>query len=127
MSDFLDRKRKNQALRQPISGHQAAESIVSSRFEPYNVVGFDKIEGERLQLEVNDIVQVAPEDTGEVLIHRIRTLDSCCTGRNYPTRGKLVALNKEEVTIEVNASKGLLRCHFPILGFTSRPVILNKL
>lgn len=48
-------------------------------------------------------------------------------GRSYPTSGKLVGLNKVETVFEVQGSQGLLRCHFPRLGFTIRPERSNKL
>lgn len=40
------------------------------------------------------------------------------TGRNYPTTGTLVALNREEFILEVSAPHGLIRVHFPRVGFT---------
>jgi len=62
-------------------------------------------------LQQGEDVFVAPEDTG----------------RTYPTTGKLVALNNEEVVIEIKAAGNLLHCHFPRLGYTIRPVTSNKL
>jgi len=49
------------------------------------------------------------------------------TARNWPTTGKLVALNHEEVVLEVNGAKGLLRVHFPRLGYTLKPIMSSKL
>ncbi|RDB22647.1 hypothetical protein Hypma_010238 [Hypsizygus marmoreus] len=111
VSTFLDKKRATQSAAQPIDGDQAAATIITSAFEPYDVVGFDVTEARRLGVKVGEMVQVAPDDTG----------------RNYPTTGKLVSLNKEEAVIEVQGSKGLLRCHFPRLGYTLRVARPQKL
>jgi hypothetical protein len=66
-------------------------------------------------------VAVAPDDTDQcactVRFNRL-VFDSCASGRNHPTVGKLVGLNKEEFVIEVKSSSGTVRCHFPRLGFT---------
>ena len=43
----------------------AAEKIVASDYESYDVVGFDKVEATRLGVSIGDIVQVAPEDSGD--------------------------------------------------------------
>lgn len=85
-----------------LEGKEAAKKIISSTHESYDVVGFDKTEASRLGVSAGDTVQIAPEDTG----------------RNYPTTGKLVALNREEFILEVSATQGLIRCHFPRVGFT---------
>ncbi|KAH9483057.1 hypothetical protein JR316_0005157 [Psilocybe cubensis] len=84
-----------------LSGETAARKIVSAPHEPYDVVGFDTIEATRLGVGLGDTVQVAPDDYG----------------KDYPTNGKLVALSRSELTLEVQGSEGLLRCHFPRLGY----------
>jgi len=84
-----------------LSGIEAAKKITSSTHESYDVVGFDATEASRLGVSAGGIVQIAPEDTG----------------RNYPTTGKLVALGREEITLEVTTPQGLIRCHFPRVGF----------
>ncbi|ESK97607.1 glutathione s-transferase [Moniliophthora roreri MCA 2997] len=89
---------------QRISGDEAAKLIASAPFEPYNVVGFDSTEAQRLGLQSGQTISVTPDDNG----------------RNYPTVGKLVALNDEEICIEVKGSSGIFRCHFPRIGFTAR-------
>jgi len=109
----------------------AAEKIVASDYESYDVVGFDKVEATRLGVSIGDIVQVAPEDSGDwdypshTEMHKAHKISRL--GRNYPTTGKLVALNREEITLEVTGLKGLVRCHFPRLGFTIKLGATNKL
>ncbi|KJA30040.1 hypothetical protein HYPSUDRAFT_32093 [Hypholoma sublateritium FD-334 SS-4] len=85
-----------------IKGEDAANKIISSTHESYDFVGFDEREASRLGVSAGDTVQIAPEDTG----------------RNYPTTGTLVALNREEFILEVSAPQGLVRVHFPRVGFT---------
>ncbi|KAG5646610.1 hypothetical protein DXG03_002914 [Asterophora parasitica] len=104
-------KRGSQPVPKRVTGEEAAASIVSSSYEPYDVVGFNVPEAARLSLKLNDQVQIAPDDTG----------------RDYPTVGKLVGISRDEVVIEVQGSKGLLRCHFPRLGFTVKAVQPHKL
>ncbi|GLB33770.1 putative glutathione S-transferase, N-terminal domain [Lyophyllum shimeji] len=111
VSTFIEGKRASQAAPQPITGDQAAATIMSSAFESYDVVGFDANEAGRLGLKLHDQVQIAPDDTG----------------KDYPTVGKLVAMNREEVVIEVQGAERLLRCHFPQIGFTVRGMQSHKL
>jgi len=96
---------------QKLDGESAAKMIIASDYESYDNVGFDEVEASRLGLKVGDAVQVAPEDTG----------------RNYPTIGKLVGLNREELVLEVKGLKGLLRCHFPRLGYFVKLAGASKL
>ncbi|KAG6873303.1 hypothetical protein C0995_000456 [Termitomyces sp. Mi166 len=108
ISDHLRKRQAGQAAVQAITGDHAARTIVSAAHEPYDVVGFDGQEAAHLGLKLNDYVQIAPDDTG----------------KKFPTVGKLAGFNKEEVVIEVQGLKGLLRCHFPRLAYTvtmSRP------
>ncbi|KDR83782.1 hypothetical protein GALMADRAFT_236147 [Galerina marginata CBS 339.88] len=111
LSGHMKKLRQSQSPPIKVQGADAATNITSSAYESYDVVGFDKTEATRLHVALGDMVQIAPEDTG----------------RNYPTVGKLVALNREELTLEVKGSKGLIRCHFPRLGFFVRPVSPSKL
>ncbi|KAF5387812.1 hypothetical protein D9615_000378 [Tricholomella constricta] len=110
-SDYLERERGGQAAAQQITGEEAAASIMASSFESYDVVGFNTTEAARLALKLNEQVQIAPDDTG----------------RKYLTVGKLVGINMEEVVIEVQGFQGLVRCHFPRLGFTLKAVRSHKL
>lgn len=56
-------------------------------------------------LEVGGEVEVTPDDTGKV-----------------PQRGVLVALNAEQVVLEVRGEGGVCRVHAPRLGFTIKAV-----
>ncbi|PPQ94960.1 hypothetical protein CVT25_003932 [Psilocybe cyanescens] len=111
LSSEIKNKRKSQSPPTKLSGLDAANKIVSANYEPYNVVGFDITEASRLRVSLGDMVRVAPEDTA----------------RNFPTSGKLVALNREEMTLEIKGSQGLIRCHFPRLGFSIKRTSGNKL
>jgi glutathione S-transferase len=111
LTKLIKKHRQSQNPPAKLKGEDAATKITSSIHESYDVVGFDTTEASRLGFAIGDTVQVAPEDTG----------------RNYPTVGKLVALNREEITLEVQGSKGLIRCHFPRLGFFVKPVSSAKL
>ncbi|KAF8897500.1 hypothetical protein BD779DRAFT_382010 [Infundibulicybe gibba] len=104
MTRFLEQRKATQEAPQRLTGDAAASFIVSSQFEPYSVVGFDTLEATRLTLKAGEMIQVYPDDTG----------------RNYPTVGKLVGINKEEFVLEVQAKQGLLRCHFPRLSFSAK-------
>ncbi|TFK28776.1 hypothetical protein FA15DRAFT_664830 [Coprinopsis marcescibilis] len=84
-----------------VDGEQAVNTILSEACEPDSVVGFDQVEAHRLKVKLNDIVNVAPEDTG----------------RAHPTTGKLVALSNSEIVLEITVPKGTVRCHFPRLGY----------
>ncbi|KAJ6484989.1 hypothetical protein C8R47DRAFT_1130413 [Mycena vitilis] len=111
LTSYLDRIKQQRPAVPKISGKDAAAHIVAAPFEPYNVVGFDTREGERLGLKAGDEVSVAPDDTG----------------RNFGTVGKLVALNREEFVLETKGSAGLVRCHFPRIMFTARLASQSKL
>ncbi|KXN83664.1 hypothetical protein AN958_00805 [Leucoagaricus sp. SymC.cos] len=108
---FLETKRKNQSTPDILEGDHAAQLIASSVNEPLSLVGFDATEAERLVLKQGDEIRVAPEDTA----------------RNFPTVGKLVALNKEEVIMQVQGQKGAIHAHFPRLGFIIQPAAKGKL
>ncbi|KAG6821247.1 hypothetical protein H0H93_002357 [Arthromyces matolae] len=110
VSRHIKERRDTQAAPGIVSGHQAATTIVSAPHEPYDVTGFDKEEANLLGLQLNDIVQVAPDESG----------------KNYPTIGKLVGYNTEKVVIEVQGSLGLIRCHFPRLKFAVTPIRLRS-
>lgn len=107
---------------QKIDGHDAAQIIMSASFN--DDVGFDTVEAQRLGLELGQMISVAPDDTG-----KRRFLDSqsagfiilSTLGKKHPTIGKLVAINREEVVVEVRGSSGSpVRCHLPRLNFTVR-------
>jgi len=102
LNEFLNKLKATQTPPVNIGGLVAAQKIVTSSHESYSIVGFDSIEATRLDLKEGQIVQVTAEDNS----------------RDYHTVGKLVALSREEVVLEVQGSKGLIRCHFPRLGFS---------
>ncbi|CAK5275579.1 unnamed protein product [Mycena citricolor] len=106
MAAYLGHLKKVQPQSAVISGADAAAKIASESFEAYSVVGFDQREAKRLGLTVGDRVSVAPDDSG----------------RNFPTEGTLVALNREELILEVQGQVGTFRCHFPRVMFTAKVV-----
>ncbi|KAH6914943.1 hypothetical protein BKA70DRAFT_1257517 [Coprinopsis sp. MPI-PUGE-AT-0042] len=98
---FNEYLKEHQKQAEVIKGDEAGKLVFGSSHESYDIVGFDEIEAEHLRLKLHDTVSIAPDDTG----------------RNHPTSGKLVALSKEEVIIEIAAPSGTVRCHFPRLGY----------
>ncbi|KAF5321044.1 hypothetical protein D9619_000279 [Psilocybe cf. subviscida] len=90
----------------------AAAEILNGPHEPYDIIGFDECEAERLIVKKGNAVKVAPEETG----------------RNQPVVGTLVALNREELVLEVKSklqTNGVARVHFPRLGFSVTPAPMN--
>lgn len=129
MTEFIKKQQASQRAPTKLHGHDAAKKIVSSTYEPYDVVGFDKTEASRLGVAMGDVVKIAPDDTGKCLTFPSRGVDiqTGSLGRGYPTIGKLVALNREEFTLEIRGSAGLIRCHFPRLGFYIKLATTTKL
>lgn len=111
VSIFLENKKKTRPAPVLLKGQDAADQIIRSDHESPSVVGFNNTEAERLDLKQWDEVKVAPEDTG----------------RSFPTVGKLVALNREEVVLQVQGQGGITHVHFPRLGFTVRRAVKGKL
>ena len=114
-----------------ISGAQAAENITSSVVEDLKVVGFDEVEAARLGVKLRQTVSVTPADngnstSGSVPISRDMLRAACITGK-VPTIGPLVALNKEEVTIQTEGSAGTVFCHFPRLFYVVKAEAASKL
>ncbi|KAJ6515925.1 hypothetical protein C8R45DRAFT_1087065 [Mycena sanguinolenta] len=107
MTDYIEHLKQSQPAIPEMSGSDAAARIVAANFEPYTVVGFDGREADRLGLKAGDEVSVTRDDD---TVHRFGTV------------GKLVALNREEFVIETKGSAGLVRCHFPRIGFAAKLV-----
>ncbi|KAJ3571432.1 hypothetical protein NP233_g3763 [Leucocoprinus birnbaumii] len=111
VSAFLENKKRNSQAPVLIKGEEAADKISKSNHEPLSIVGFNSTEAGRLGLKQGDKVKVAPEDTG----------------RAFLTVGNLVALNREEVIVQVQGQKGVFHVHFPRLGFMIQPAVKGKL
>ncbi len=111
----------------PISGEEASKIVLSSSHEnAEDIVGFEDAEGQRLGVKVGDTVSVTPTDTGKLLVSVCfkPTEMTDCIFSVYekgfvPSVGRLVALNRQEVVLEVDASEnaGTVRLHFPRLEF----------
>ena len=130
LNEFIKEQQASQRAPAKLHGLDAANKIVSSTYEPYDVVGFDKIEASRLRVAMGDVVKIAPDDTGKYFTcpsSRADDTQAGFLGQGYPTIGKLVALNREEFTLEIHGSVGMLRCHFPRLGFSIRLATTMKL
>ncbi|KAF7373564.1 Glutathione S-transferase [Mycena sanguinolenta] len=107
MTNYIEQLKQRQPAIPELSGSDGAAQIVGAAFEPYAVVGFNEREAERLGLKAGDEVSVSRNDD---------------TVHKFGTVGKLVALNREEFVIETQGSAGVVRCHFPRIGFTARLV-----
>ncbi|KAF9483926.1 hypothetical protein BDN70DRAFT_873039 [Pholiota conissans] len=105
LTQFLKTKKDSQGAPSTLSGKAAADKIFASTYESYERVGFDETEASRLGVSAGEMVQIAPEDTG----------------RGYPTTGKLVALSREEFILEITSPTGIIRCHFPRIGYFVKP------
>ncbi|KAK7061691.1 glutathione S-transferase [Favolaschia claudopus] len=103
MTQHVDTHKQGKPAVLELKGEEAAKHIVAADFEPYSVVGFDEREAERLKLKAGDEVSITRDDYGAHI---------------WGTAGKLVALNKEEFVLETKGSAGLIRCHFPRLGYS---------
>lgn len=68
LSILLKSKKKELGAIVALSGEVAGNDITSSNHEPDAVVDFDAQEAQRLKVQVGDVVQVAPEDTGRTVI-----------------------------------------------------------
>lgn len=114
-----------------LEGQDAANRIIRSGHESPSIIGFNSIEAERLRLKQGDEVQVAPEDTGKFFYWKFVVIsaehEKICTGRSFPTLGRLIALNREEVVLQVQGQEGIVHVHFPRLGFTIQRTVKEKL
>jgi hypothetical protein len=117
----------NSATIEKVTREQALELIREGGVEDH--AGFDAAEAERLRLTLAQTVAVSPTDTGKRIpdaptpcfLYFFKFLISYCAGKNHPTVGILVGLNKEEVVIQVKGTCGTpLNVHFPRLGFVIR-------
>ena len=125
---FLKGKQGEKPAPTKLNGSEAADTIYSAQYEPYNIVGFDQTESRRLGVHCGDIVSIAPEDTGKCQHFSVRrTAFILYEGRSHATTGKLVALSVNEAVVEVTTRRGTLRCHFPRLGYVIRVQDQTKL
>ncbi|KAF7355287.1 Glutathione S-transferase [Mycena sanguinolenta] len=123
MTDCIEQLKQKQPAIPELSGSDAAAQIVAAAFEPYTVVGFNEREAERLGLKVGDEVSVSRnDDTGASAFEFTSPMVEGWSAHKFGTVGKLVALNREEFVIETTGSAGLVRCHFPRIGFATRLV-----
>ncbi|KAI0796853.1 hypothetical protein C8Q75DRAFT_802526 [Abortiporus biennis] len=92
-----------------LSGKDAAKLITSASPKDIQHVGFDEGQAALLKVHLGDIVSVIPSDNAKV-----------------PTIGKLIALSKEEVVVQVHGSSGSVACHFPRLNFVIQSGATSK-
>lgn len=64
LSAWIEKKKNGQAAPRKLQGRDAGDLIATSSHEPLSAAGFNTMEADRLGLKENDIVTVAPEDTG---------------------------------------------------------------
>ncbi|KAJ7619694.1 hypothetical protein FB45DRAFT_1007211 [Roridomyces roridus] len=88
-----------------LTSDEAIAEIAKGDVEPEDVVGFQEAEAARLGFKRGDLVSVVIDGPG-----------------NIPTIGPLIALNQEEIVIEIEGQAGVLRCHFPRVFFTATKV-----
>ena len=107
---------------QKLASDQALKLVQAGDVEDHS--GFDAAEAGRLGLAFGQTVAVTPTDTGKRILHALISRTSHllqCTGKNHPTVGTLIGLNREEVVIRVKGTCGTpLHVHFPRLNFSIR-------
>lgn len=125
---MIEKEKNNQAIPRKLQGADAGNLVASSSHESLSIVGFNTLDADRLGLKKGDMVQVAPEDTGKTPSHLLAFAEYITSlARNFPALGKIVALNEEEVIIQVQGQAGMLHAHFPRLGFSIKPVATASL
>lgn len=62
----VEAQKKSLAAPAKIDGLAAANKIVASNHESYDVVGFDTVEAARLGVALGDALSIAPEDSGRI-------------------------------------------------------------
>ena len=128
MSEFTAKAHTaGDAAFETLDGERAAKMITSSVTEDLSVVGFDDVEASRLGVKLGQIVAVTPDDNGAFLNHTCSWTALNVGLGKVPTIGKLLALNKEEVTIETQGTAGAVRCHFPRLFYVVKPEVVSRL
>lgn len=127
LTQYLEQKKsEGSAPTTKITGNEAAKIIIASPYEPYDTIGFDHVQAKLLDLQPRQMVALVPDDTGKFRAKWARLNTKWYKGKNHPTVGKLVGLNKEEFVIETKSLSGnVVRCHLPRLGFFVRRVSLT--
>ncbi|KAH8106019.1 hypothetical protein BXZ70DRAFT_917812 [Cristinia sonorae] len=101
MNEYFDKLQKDRvAPFEDISADDGARIICNTPEQP-NLLRNSQVEALRLGLILGQTVSVSPSDNGKV-----------------PTTGKLLAIDSEEVVVEVLGSAGRVQCHFPRLNFS---------
>ncbi|KZV98115.1 hypothetical protein EXIGLDRAFT_641688 [Exidia glandulosa HHB12029] len=104
--DALLKEQKKTTKFTNIEASEALQRVGGSKLKLNvdSLIGFDETEAKRLSLTRGMHVDVTPSDTAKV-----------------PTSGKLVGLNRREIVVQVESSKGAtLAVHFPRLGYVVR-------
>lgn len=127
MDGFLKEKSKSNLVTEKLKGDAAAKTIASGAKEA-DTVGFDETQAAFLKVKKGGIVSVTPQDTGKSFRIFKRNMPlTLAVGASHPTTGKLLALGKEEVVLEVQGNAGTVRVHLPRLGFVVGPAKGSKL
>jgi len=107
LSALLNSKKASNAV-EKIKGDAAAKLIGDFAGTPGGAdIDFDEDEAGRNGLKVGMQVSVAPDDNA----------------KNFPTIGKLLGFSREEIVVETKGSAVTsVRCHFPRLNFSIRPL-----
>jgi hypothetical protein len=77
MNDYLQRM-EDAAPFADLTGAEAAQTITASLHEPYDVVGFNTVEANRLGVEEGQRVAIAPDDTGGLPFSWFSGLRNAC-------------------------------------------------
>ena len=62
---LLDYKRRQQSTPKVLTAEQAAAMIMSSSYQPLDIIGFDSVDASRINIQKGDTVSITPTDTGK--------------------------------------------------------------
>ena len=62
---LLDHKRRQHSTPKVLTAEQAAAMIVSSSYQPLDIIGFDSVDASRINVQKGDTVSITPTDTGK--------------------------------------------------------------
>lgn len=66
---FIDHKRRQHGTPKLLTAEQAATIIMSSSYQPLDIVGFDSVDASRINVKKGDNVSITPTDTGKQIFN----------------------------------------------------------
>ena len=123
---YMANCRRNVAVRE-ISGEEAVQAILSDESPGVVPVTCDT-ELSRLGLNLNDTIEVIPDDTGRVISSTLLNHSDSFEGKDGVTLGALLCVNRKETVVQIKGAHGSIRVHFPRVGYVvTKPMTLARL